>query len=148
MRMSEVGVVTLGPNGLTPGGRPNPEVVPRAKRRRFAAEYKLSVLRQADACTAPGEIGALLRREGLYSSNLTEWRRQRETGQLAGLARKKRGRKVSEADRQALELARLQRENEQLRERVRQAEAIMAAQKKLAELLGQPLDEAQNGGRA
>src|SRR3970282_2107555 len=82
------------------------EVVARAERRRFSAEYKLRVLQAADRC-APGELGAFLRREGLYSSHLTTWRRQREAGQLVSLAAQKRGRKT---DPQATELARLQRE--------------------------------------
>ena len=67
------------------------EVVAKAERRRFTAEYKLKVLREADHCKQPGEIGALLRREGLYWSNLTNWRKQRERGELAGLSAKKRG---------------------------------------------------------
>ena len=83
---------------------PDPEVTPKAKRRRFSAEYKLRILAEADGCTQPGEIGALLRREGLYSSHLTTWRRQRDEGQLYGLTGKKRGRK---ADQQAAELAQL-----------------------------------------
>jgi transposase len=74
---------------------PDPEVVPQAKRRRFNAEYKVRILEEADACSEPGEIGALLRREGLYSSHLTTWRRQREQGHLEGLSPKKRGRKPS-----------------------------------------------------
>jgi transposase len=127
--------------------RLDPEVVAKAKRRRFTAEYKLAVVREADQCTGLGEIGALLRREGLYSSHLTDWRRQREAGELAALAPRKRGRKPSELEQQAAEVARLERDNERLRERLRQAEAIIGAQKKLAELLGQPLDEPQNNGR-
>ncbi len=70
---------------------PEVEVVAKATRRRFTAEYKLRVLREAEACTEPGAIGALLRREGLYSSNLTTWRAQRERGELLGLTPKKRG---------------------------------------------------------
>jgi transposase-like protein len=108
----------------------------------------VTVLRQVDQCTGPGEIGALLRREGLYSSHLTDWRRQREAGELAALAPKKRGRKPSVVEQQAAEVVRMQREIDRLRERLRQAEAIIGAQKKLAELLGQPLDEVQNSGRS
>jgi transposase-like protein len=96
---------------------PDPEVVPRAKRRQFSAQYKLRILTEADQCTQRGEIGALLRREGLYSSHLTTWRKQRERGQLQGLTPKKRGRKP---DPQAAELARLQRENERLKARLEQ----------------------------
>ena len=114
---------------------PDPEVVPRAKRRQFSAKYKLRILTEADQCTQQGEIGALLRREGLYSSHLTTWRRQRDRGQLAGLSSKKRGRKP---DPQAAELARLQRENEQLKARLEQAETIIEVQKKLSQMLGLP----------
>src|SRR5436305_2751112 len=74
-------------------GIPDPELVERAQRRRFTAEYKLRILRQAEACTRPGEIGALLRREGLYTSHLTAWRKQRDAGALEALDRK-RGRKA------------------------------------------------------
>ena len=112
---------------------PDPEVMPKARRRRFSAEYKLRVLTEADACTQHGEIGALLRREGLYSSHLDKWRKQRDQGQLQGLAGKKRGRK---ADRHAAELAQLRRENEQLQARLKQAETIIDVQKKLCGLLG------------
>src|SRR3990170_306120 len=87
---------------VPPAAPADPEVAERAARRRFTAEYKLQVLRHAEACISPGDLGALLRREGLYSSHLTTWRRQREAGQLAGLTAKKRGRKV---DRPARELA-------------------------------------------
>lgn len=114
---------------------PDPEVVPRAKRRQFSAQYKLRILTEADQCTQRGEIGALLRREGLYSSHLTTWRKQRERGQLQGLTPKKRGRKP---DPQAAELARLQRENERLKARLEQAETIIEVQKKLSQMLGLP----------
>lgn len=108
------------------------EVAAKAVRRRFSAEYKLRILEEAEACTS-GEIGTLLRREGLYSSHLTTWRRQREAGELAGLAPKKRGRK---RDPQAEELQRLRKENGRLQVRLQQAEAIIEAQKKLAQLFG------------
>ena len=108
------------------------EVIAKAVRRRFSAEYKLRILEEAEACSS-GEIGALLRREGLYSSHLTTWRRQREAGQLAGLAAKKRGPKP---DLQAEELKRLRKENERLQVRLQQAAAIIEAQKKLAQLFG------------
>ena len=94
--------------------RPGTEVVTRAARRRDSAEYKLRILREVDACKGTGEIGALLRREGLYSSHLTKWRRQREGGELEGLAEQRRGPKE---DRQAVENARLKRENERLEAR-------------------------------
>ena len=121
---------------------PDPEVIPRAKRRRFSAEYKLRVLAEADSCTERGEIGALLRREGLYSSHLTTWRRQRDEGQLQGLKGKKRGRK---ADQAAAELAQLRRENEQLQARLQQAETIIDVQKKLCGLLGLSAEPGSEG---
>ena len=115
---------------------PDPEVVPTAKRRRFTTQEKVRILKEADACTEPGELGALLRREGIYSSYLSRWRRERDRGELQALSPKRRGPK-SAADRGLTkELAKLQRENERLRGRLAQAEAIMEAQKKLSELLG------------
>jgi len=112
---------------------PDPEVVPRTKRRQFSAKYKLSILTEADQCTQRGEIGALLRREGLYSSHLTTWHKQRDRGQLQGLTPKKRGRKP---DPQAAELAWLQCENERLKARLEQAKTIIEVQKKLSQMLG------------
>jgi len=120
-------------NGQLEAEVPDPEVVPRAKRRQFSAQYKLRILTEVDQCTQRGEIGALLRREGLYSSHLTTWRKQRDRGQLQGLTPKKRGRKP---DPQAAELARLQRENERLKARLEQAETIIEVQKKLSQMLG------------
>ena len=114
---------------------PDPEVVVKPKRRQFTAEYKRRILQEADACTQSGEIGALLRREGLYSSHLTTWRQQRQRGELQGLAPAKRGRK---ADPQATEVARLQRENARLQAQVERAELIIDVQKKLSQLLGLP----------
>ena len=113
------------------------EVIARPVRRRFTAEYKLRILQEADRC-APGELGALLRRDGLYSSNLSKWRRQRQAGQLAGLKPRKRGRKV---DAQAQELARLEREKARLQAQLERAELIMEAQKKLLVLLNQEIPE-------
>lgn len=118
---------------------PDPEVPAKATRRRFTAEYKLRILKEADACTRPGEVGALLRREGLYTSHLTAWRKQRETGALKGLAPKRRGRKASPRDTVAEELTKLRRENERLQQKLRAAETIIAAQKKVSEMLGIPL---------
>lgn len=117
---------------------PKTEVVAKAKRRQYTAEYKLRILREVEACQGSGEIGALLRREGLYSSNLTNWRRQRGSGELEGLSTHKRGPKV---DPQAVELARLKRENERLQERLRKAELIIEVQKKVAQILGVPIEE-------
>ena len=113
------------------------EVVAKPTRRRFTAEYKLRILLEADRCSA-GELGALLRREGLYSSHLTTWRKQREAGQLAALAPKKRGRQV---DPQAEENARLRREIQKLQSRLQRADLIIDAQKKLLVLLNQPIPE-------
>jgi transposase len=123
------------PEGLQQSANDIPEtteVVPKAKRRRFSAAYKLRILREYEACHEPGQKGALLRREGLYSSNLVTWRRQREQGGLSGLASKKRGRK---ADPQVAEIARLERENERLRTRLHQAELIIEVQKKVSQIL-------------
>jgi transposase len=114
---------------------PDPEVVVKPKRRQFTADYKRRILQEAEACTQPGEIGALLRREGLYSSHLTTWRHQRQRGELQGLAPAKRGRK---ADPHAAEIAQLQRENARLQAQVERAELIIDVQKKLSQLLGLP----------
>ena len=121
-------------NGRHKSEAPDPEVVPKAKRRQFSASYKLSIVGEADACTEAGQIGSMLRREGLYSSHLSTWRKQRNQGQLKGLSRKKQGRK--QADQRDEELKELRRENERLRQRLEQAEAIIDVQKKLSELLG------------
>ena len=121
---------------------PDPEVVPKAKRRQFTAKYKLHILEEADRCTERGQIGELLRREGLYSSHLSKWRQQRARGQLQGLAPKKRGRKGQ--DPSVAELARLRRENERLRAQLEQAEIIIDVQKKLAQLLGLNTDETES----
>ena len=110
---------------------------PKAKRRRFTAAEKLRVLREAEACRGSGEIGALLRREGLYSSYLTTWRRQQELGELEGLSPQKRGPKP---DPQAVELAKLRRENERLQARLERAELIIDVQKKVAQMLGETIE--------
>jgi transposase-like protein len=115
---------------------PDPEVVPTARRRRFTTQEKLRILEEADACTEPGELGALLRREGIYSSYLSRWRRARDRGQLQALRSKKRGRKPPADKELREEAAKLQRENERLQARLAQAEAIIEAQKKLSEVLG------------
>ena len=121
---------------------PDPEVVPKAKRRQFTAKYKLSILEQADRCRERGQIGELLRREGLYSSHLSKWRQQRARGQLQGLSPKKRGRKSENPS--ATELAQLRRENERLRAQLEQAEIIIDVQKKLAKLLGLTTNETES----
>lgn len=117
---------------------PDPEVTEKKSRRRFTAAYKLRILQEHDACTAPGEIGALLRREGLYSSNIRTWKRQRDEGALHGLKARKRGRKAKKVNPLAEEVARLQRENKRLAGRLRQAETIIDVQKKISEILGIP----------
>jgi transposase len=124
-----------------PATRPDPEVVAKAKRRKFSAEYKQRIVQEAAACTMPGQIGALLRREGLYSSNLDKWRKQLARNGQAGLTPQKRGPKV---DPQAAEVARLQRENERLQARLERAERIIDVQKKLALLLGMPMDRSDD----
>jgi transposase len=116
---------------------PDPEVAAKPTRRQFTAEYKLRILREAERQREVGAIGALLRREGLYSTHLTTWRHQRESGALEAMTRRRRGRKpdASQATRQRL--AALEAENARLQERLRQAEAIIEAQKKLSEILAQ-----------
>ena len=108
----------------------SPEVAEKPVRRRFSAEYKLRILAEADACTEPGQSGELLRREGLYSTHLSTWRRQRDEGVLAGLTPKRRGRKAKPKNPLADEVARLQRENERLKTKLHQAELIIDVQKK------------------
>jgi transposase len=124
---------------------PDPEVPEKAERRRFSVEYKRSILAQADDCRSEGAIGALLRREGLYSSHLTTWRRQREEGTLAALSQK-RGRK-SKFHPLAAENARLKAENERLAHRLEQAETIIEVQKKVSTLFGIPPSEIKPTGK-
>jgi transposase-like protein len=125
----------------------DPEVVPMAERRRFTAAEKLRILEEADACTEPGEIGALVRREGIYSSYLSRWRRARDRGQLTALGGQKRGPKPATDAASAREVARLRRENERLQARLEQAEAIIAVQKKISQLLGPSPEEHEGGGK-
>lgn len=115
---------------------PDPEVLEHKPRRRFSAGYKLRILKQYEACTKPGEVGALLRREGLYSSNINTWRRQRDEGELHALSPKKRGRNAKEINPLAKEVARLERENTKLAKKLQQAETIIEVQKKISEILG------------
>jgi len=114
---------------------PDPEVPANKARRKFTAKYKLRILKEAEACTEPGQIGTLLRREGLYSSHLTTWRRQREDGLLQAMAPKKRGRRKKEKNPLATELARLENENRRLKEKLRKAETIIEVQKKISDIL-------------
>lgn len=120
--------------------RADPEVSDKAKRRRFTAHYKLEILREAERCTKPGELGALLRREGIYSSNLSAWRRVRERGELAGLRQHKRGRKAKTKDARDKQLADQQREIRRLKRKLAQAETVIEIQKKASALLGIPLN--------
>jgi transposase-like protein len=122
----------VNPNGAKAVVAPDPEVRPTPGRRTFTAEYKLRILAEVDGSAEPGAIGALLRREGLYSSHLTKWRRQRSAGALQVGVAPVRGRKPTP---EAQEVARLQRENERLRAQLAQAELIIGAQKKLAQAL-------------
>jgi transposase-like protein len=126
---------------------PDAEVVPVAKRRQFTAEEKLRIVEEADACTELGEIGALLRREGLYSSHLSRWRQARDRGQLSALDSQKRGPKPATDAALAREVARLQREKERLQARLAQAETIIEIQKKLSQLLGLSPEENESGGK-
>lgn len=119
---------------------PDPEVMEKNPRRRFTAAYKLRILKEYDACTVPGEIGALLRREGLYHSNINTWLRQRDEGALRGLTPRKRGRKPEKVNPLAREVARLERENKKLAEKLQRAETIIDVQKKISEILGIPQD--------
>jgi transposase len=124
---------------------PDPEVRPKAQRRQFTAEYKKRVLDEADACTTPSQRGALVRREGLYSSHLTTWRRQRAHGILDGLAPKKRGVK---SDPLALENAQLRCEIKRLEQQLQRAETIIEVQKKLSQLLSGPTESSWQDERA
>ena len=126
---------------------PDPEVVPMAERRRFPAEEKLRVVEEAEACTEPGEIGALLRREGIYSSYLSRWRQARDRGQLTALGRQQRGPKPATDAALVREVARLRQENERLQARLDQAEAIIEVQKKLSQLLGPSPEEDESNGK-
>ena len=129
---------TVAPQPPTPP-RPDPEVVASAKRRTFTAEYKLRILAEADAAAAhPGAIGALQRREGLYSSHLVTWRREREAGILKGLTPRQRGPKPKRNPLDE-EIQKLRRENQRLTEELRKAEIIIDVQKKVGTLLGWPL---------
>ena len=116
------------------------EVAAKGKRRQFTAKYKQEILRKAEACTQPGEIGALLRSEGLYSSHLTTWRQARERGELAGLAPRTRGRKPVPPDPRDKRIVELERQVTRLTARAERAEGIVEVQKKVAALLGRPFE--------
>jgi len=123
------------------GTIPETEVRERAVRRRFTAEYKLRILKEAESCTKNGQLGSLLRREGLYSSNLITWKRQMEKGTLEALSPRKRGPKAKRPDPSARRIAELERENQRLQKKLRQAETIIDVQKKISEILQIPLTE-------
>jgi len=125
---------------------PDPEVPAKAARRRFTAEYKLRILKLADTCTEPGSLGSLLRREGLYASNLNTWRRQRDRGVLSALAPKKRGRKEAVRNPLLADNEKLRKENERLTNRLRKAEIIIDVQKKIYLMLEIPLTTIEEGG--
>lgn len=140
-----------GPGAVAPP-RPDlviadPEVPEKARRRQFSATYKLRVLKDADACDQPGQLGELLRREGLYSSHLTVWRRQREEGSLRGLSPRTRGRRPRVPNPLAKRVTDLERENDHLRKRLRQAELIIDVQKKVSQILGVTLDPSEGAER-
>jgi transposase-like protein len=120
------------------------QVVAKPRRRTYTAEYKRRVLKEADACRTPGAIGALLRREGLYSSHLVVWRRARGRGELTALAPKQRGRKPTPVDARDRKITELERQLAAMTGRAERAEALVDAQKNLAALLGRPGARAQS----
>lgn len=135
-------------NAITlPVPLPETEVPERAERRRFTAEYKRKILREAEACTKPGEIGALLRREGLHSSYLSNWRRARDRAELKALSPKARGPKKAATDPRERKIAELEKEKARLEARLEQAEAVIELQKKVSHLLGLVLPE-NSGNRS
>ena len=137
-KTSEVSVMEPRQGFREEATRPDPQVQEKPVRRRFTASYKLQVVQQADGCRESGDIGRLLRREGLYFSHLTRWRHQRERGSLNGLTPNKRGRKASKCNPLLPEVERLRKENEQLTNRLKQAQLIIEVQKKVSQLLGIP----------
>ena len=130
--------VARGAAGRT-GDGPDPEVAEKATRRRFSGEYKRRIVSEADRCRNVGEVGALLRREGLYSSSLSTWRRQGAAGALAGTGSVKRGPKAPPKDVRDTRIAELERETRRLQRKLTQAETIIGIQKKVATRLGIPL---------
>ena len=127
--------------------RPDPEVSPKPRRRTYRVAYKLRILKEIDACTQSGQIGAIVRREGLYSSAPTRWRRERQKGILVGLSPRKRGPKVNPADAQLTqENQQLRRDNQRLQRRLQQAEVIIDVQKKISKILDIPLKSPADEG--
>ena len=124
---------------------PDPEVAAKGKRRRFNAEYKRSILAEADRCTKNGDIGALLRREGLHSSHLASWRAARDRGELAvGATPRKRGPKAKPVDASAKRIAELERELAKVKARTERADFLVEMQKKMALVLGRPLPDEED----
>jgi hypothetical protein len=119
------------------------QVAAKPRRRQFTAGYKRRILKEAEGCTTPGTLGALRRREGLYSSHLVEWRRARARGELAALAPRQRGRKPTPVDPRDRKIAELERQLTQMTARAERAEALVELQTKLATLLGRPLETVQ-----
>ena len=130
------------PESAAPSSPPgtDSEVVPRARRRHFSNADKRRILEAVDRCTKPGEVGALMRREGVYSSSVSTWRRQREAADLAALAPQKRGPKAEPHRAETLHIAQLTRERDNFKSRLDKALLVIDVQKKLAALLGSPID--------
>jgi len=133
-----IGTAAAGAAAAQPPA-PDPEVPAKAKRRTFTAAYKLSIVERADALEGTGEVGAMLRREGLYSSHLSKWRQQRDAGALAGLKPKTRGPKKTRSSKDVEEIRQLRRDKARLERKLKQAELILEIQKKASEILGIPL---------
>lgn len=136
------GISSTVASSFSPGvdAVPEPEVLERPVRRKFTADYKLKIVHEAASCTIPGQIGSLLRREGLYSSHLTYWRHQAHLGTLQALSPKKRGPRKQKPNPLAHKIAQLEKEKQRLSAKLKQAETIIEVQKKISELLEIPLD--------
>jgi len=136
------GISSTGASSVLPGIAqvPEPEVLEKPVRRRFTADYKLKIVKEAASCTIPGQIGALLRREGLYSSHLSIWRRHVRQGTLQALSPKKRGPRKPKPNPLAQKIAQLEKEKQRLAAKLKQAETIIEVQKKISELMEIPLD--------
>ena len=147
LKLDEAGLDEVsGPaeSGNGAGIGSDPEISERPTRRRFTAKYKLRIVREAAACKEPGELGALLRREGLYSSHLAAWRKQMATGALKGLKAKKRGPQPSRDKALQQKVSKLEKENTRLKRKLKEAELILEFQKKAADLLGIPLADSKD----
>ena len=127
--------------------RPDPEVLEKPQRRTFTSAYKLEILEALDNCTNSEERGALIRREGLYHSHVSNWRKQREAGQIAGLSPRKRGRKAVPSNPLSTKVEKLERENDRLHKELEKAAAIIDAQKKISSLMGILQSESDNEKR-